>query len=104
MSTQTPQLSNEEFESYRQQHKETFESWLNELQKDSTSKIIDRARSETILNVIQGRSENVDSNFKHFVKRVNFNVVTEEGKSVLFRPIGDKNLPVAIKEDFFDIL
>ena len=49
-------------------------------------------------------------NFKHYIKDKKYNLVVEGDKEVLYREEkvykkGDsKNLPVAIKEEFFDIL
>jgi flagellar basal body rod protein FlgG len=97
------QVSAQTIEQNKELHRAKFEEWLATKEK-KTSKVLDLKGAEAILDVIQGRGTVVDSNFKTHVKNAHYNVTHEDGKEVLRRNFKNQNLPVAIKENFFDIL
>ena len=71
--------------------------------KKTTSKIIDLDRKNKIISVLKG--EKVEPSLKHYVKAQNFNIINEEETENLYKITKNNiNLPVAMKEDFFEIL
>jgi len=100
----TSTAQNDEIEKQKQFHRQKFEEFLKSSKEKGSSKIVDQKRSEMIIDVIKGKVEKVDPNLRFFIKKSKFNITTENGADVLSRQQGEKNLPVAIKENFFDIL
>lgn len=101
----------EEIERQKIVHKTNFDQWLATTQMDtkSTSKIVPRALADSIIRVLT----NIDkptANFKQRIKKMKYNIILEDetGNSILHKIHTTKNhtnnLPVAIKENFFDIL
>lgn len=90
-------------------HKEIFEKWLNqEYNKRTTSKIMSQEKSKAIIDILKSSNEKnkenelqtkQDPNFKHFVKK-KFQLLVDNGVETIYR----SNRPVAIRENFFDIL
>ena len=92
--------------SQKQYHFESFTNWLATLEEaGSTSKIVDRQRAEVVMAYLLNPDVEIDDNFKYHIKKVNYNITFDsKGNPILSRLVGNENLPVAIKEDFFDIL
>ena len=54
---------------------------------------------------LKGDCKITDPNFKFYIKKNKFRIIKENGIEVLRKENSDKeNVPVAIKEDFFDLL
>ncbi|CAF0864030.1 unnamed protein product [Brachionus calyciflorus] len=98
----------------KEHHRLIFEEWLTTYKsypnQKSTTKIINQERADKIVSYLINRELNPDPNSKFFVKQKGFNLVKIEDKEFLYRQKTEKssnatiNLPVAIKENFFDIL
>jgi hypothetical protein len=83
----------------------------------STSFIVDRARCKLIISYLKGEVEGKeDPSFKHNISKNRFNIQEIDGKEILYRTVthrptknkainlNEETLPVAIKEDFFEII
>lgn len=89
----------------KQYHFESFNNWLASSEEGSTSKIVDRQRAEAVMSYLLNPDAEIGANFKYHIKKVNYNITLDsKGNPILSRLVGNENLPVAIKEDFFDIL
>ena len=101
----------------KQHHQDLFENWLKDYynftdkenqsnNKKTTSKIIDSERRKKIISIL--KNEIVDHNLKHYVKSQKFNIMKTDVDEFLYKEVskknGKQNLPVAIKENFFEIL
>jgi len=90
----------------------------NEKKRHSTSSVIKRDKATEIMAYLKDEIEKPDASKKYSYKTVNkFNIVIIDGKEVLFRTatpsnknnkkkvdLNPENLPVAIYEDYFEIL
>jgi hypothetical protein len=99
---------------------------IQETNGHSTCKIIDQEKADKIIlylkNIINSESPIYDSNFQSWVKNSNFNIQNIAGAEVLYKRQKEKkqkennnnrtrselnakeNIPVAIKENFFDLI
>jgi hypothetical protein len=101
-------------EKEKQHHSELFNKWINLEYKNetSTSKIITLEKSKKIITVLKtpnDESVKDDHNFKHYVKKSKFNIAMDGDKEIFSREVENENnevanLPVAIKENMFEIL
>jgi hypothetical protein len=88
---------------------ETTERVLEKKANGPTSKIMDSKRAQKIIDILKGRLPCPSPNFKYYIKKNKFNVQEINDQEVLHRTFSTKdlpnqNLPIALKEDFFDIL
>jgi hypothetical protein len=106
------QTSLEEIERQKIVHKTKFAEWLNSTRtatSKSTSKMLGRERAESIIRVLR-EIDKPTANFKQFIKKNQYNIIIEDdtGNPILHKVATRKNhtnnLPVALKENFFDIL
>lgn len=98
-------FTEESIEQQKIHHRLIFDEWLNESYKDKPkSKIIDRNRMTLYMNILKNRETNVEPSLKFYIKSQKFNIVTEDNVEILSRINKGINLPVAIKEEFFDII
>ena len=102
--------NNELIENQKYKHFEKFNKWLNEVEEGSTStsKIIDQKRANEIIHHLRNPEAAIDPNLKYRIKKAQYNIIIENDEPVLCRlvksKLGNQNLPVAINENFFDIL
>jgi hypothetical protein len=77
--------------------------------KKEKSLVIDRNRHDKIAQYLKEQVKKPEANFKHFVKSKGFNLMIIDDKETLHKRHFDKkgnidtNLPMAVKEDFFEI-
>ena len=100
------EISDRQKEVHRQKFFENLNKEYNK--ENSTSKIINQERSQLIMRIINKTEPKPDPNFKHYIKKNQYNIIINDGKDTLHKVCVNKNhtnnLPVAIKEDFFEIL
>lgn len=94
-----------EIEINKLKHKEVFEKFLNDFYKaDTTTFIINQEKHDEIVRYLKNEVSKPNPCFKHYVKKYKFSLQLDDNKVVLYRCKKNINLPVAIKENFFDIL
>ena len=91
-------------------HKNAFEQFIKEQydKEDSTSLIIDRKIYDIIVSYLAETIEKPDPCKKFHFKKQKFNIQIIEDQTKLYREFKKRNnttnLPVAVKEDYFEIL
>ena len=80
-------------------HQASFTKYINSLSFEK-SYVVDREKHDTIIKYLKNTVEEPNAKFKSYVKRSCYNLVDE----VLHKDVDGNNLPVAIKEEFFNIL
>jgi transposase InsO family protein len=95
----------------RDKHQQAFEDgFLLALNTKKCFYIINLAKAQKITNYLKGNyGEKPDANFKHYIKEKKYRLIIDGDEEVLYREEKTKGgelktLPVAIKENFFDIL
>lgn len=76
--------------------------------EDNNSILITRQKYQLIVSYLDGTITNPDPGKKYYFKKQQYNIQEENGKKVLYRQFkkrkNEVNLPVAVGDDFSDIL
>ncbi|CAF0974050.1 unnamed protein product [Brachionus calyciflorus] len=91
-------------------HKNAFEQFMKEQydKEESTSLIIDRKKYDMIVSYLTETVEKPDPCKKFHLKKQKFNIQIIDDQTKIYREFKKRNntmnLPVAVKEDYFEIL